>query len=145
MSSWALVCDVHFLEPQKKGENESSTEFAERVQAMIAAKAGLKIAKWDGYLKYYNLVRHLLGHCPCCHVTFPGREEAGADSQASGGVCVSVAATLASVCYTCARLIINIMLLGSAKLGIQRLVAALQNCQSSPAQALQRALLKHKR
>lgn len=69
MSSWALVCDVYFLEPQKKGENETSTEFAERVQAMIAQKAGLKIAKWDGYLKYYNLVCALVV-CGCFRRVF---------------------------------------------------------------------------
>ncbi len=56
MSSWALVCDVYFLEPQKIQPGETSAEFAERVQCMIANKIGLKVAKWDGYLKYYNLV-----------------------------------------------------------------------------------------
>ena len=55
MSSWAVVCDVYFLEPQVKGEDESSQQFAERVQRMIASRAKLKIAPWDGYLKYYNL------------------------------------------------------------------------------------------
>jgi glycerol-3-phosphate O-acyltransferase 3/4 len=55
MRSWALVADVWFLEPQTRREDESSTEFAERVQKMIADRARLKIAPWDGYLKYYNL------------------------------------------------------------------------------------------
>lgn len=55
MRSWALVADVWFLEPQHKLADESATEFAERVQKMIAKKAGLRIAPWDGYLKYYNL------------------------------------------------------------------------------------------
>lgn len=55
MSSWAVVCDVWFLEPQNKREGETSDEFASRVQKMIADKAGLKIVPWDGYLKYYNL------------------------------------------------------------------------------------------
>lgn len=55
MRSWALVCDVYFLEPQKRKKGESAQEFAERVQHMIANKAGLKVAPWDGYLKYYNL------------------------------------------------------------------------------------------
>lgn len=55
MRSWALVADVWFLEPQTKLPDESSTEFAARVQKMIADKARLKIAPWDGYLKYYNL------------------------------------------------------------------------------------------
>lgn len=55
MRSWALVCDVYFLEPQSKQPGESSQEFAERVQAMIAKRARLTVAPWDGYLKYYNL------------------------------------------------------------------------------------------
>lgn len=36
-------------------EGESSSEFATRVQCMIAMKAGLRVVPWDGYLKYYNL------------------------------------------------------------------------------------------
>ncbi|KAG1664930.1 hypothetical protein FOA52_004452 [Chlamydomonas sp. UWO 241] len=55
MTSWALVCDVWFLEPQTKRDNESADEFASRVQKMIATKANLRIVPWDGYLKYYNL------------------------------------------------------------------------------------------
>lgn len=50
-----MVCDVYFLEPQVKRPEESSQQFAERVQGMIANRAKLKIAPWDGYLKYYNL------------------------------------------------------------------------------------------
>ena len=55
MRSWALVADVWFLEPQQRREGETATEFASRVQKMIADRAGLKVAPWDGYLKYYNL------------------------------------------------------------------------------------------
>lgn len=55
MTSWAVVCDVFFLEPQIRQTKESAQEFAERVQRLIAKKANLKIAPWDGYLKYYNL------------------------------------------------------------------------------------------
>ena len=55
MRSWALVADVWFLEPQQRREGETATAFASRVQTMIADKAGLKIAPWDGYLKYYNI------------------------------------------------------------------------------------------
>ena len=55
MRSWALVADVWFLEPQTRREGETATEFAERVQKMISVRARLKIAPWDGYLKYYNL------------------------------------------------------------------------------------------
>eukprot|EP01024_Parvocaulis_polyphysoides_P073707 TRINITY_DN9500_c2_g1_i3.p2 TRINITY_DN9500_c2_g1~~TRINITY_DN9500_c2_g1_i3.p2 ORF type:complete len:263 (-),score=17.65 TRINITY_DN9500_c2_g1_i3:159-947(-) len=55
MRSWAVVCDVWFLEPQHKKEDESAQDFAGRVQRLIASKAGLRTVPWDGYLKYYNL------------------------------------------------------------------------------------------
>jgi glycerol-3-phosphate O-acyltransferase 3/4 len=55
MRSWALVADVWFLEPQQRRQEETAQQFAERVQKMIADKARLRIAPWDGYLKYYNL------------------------------------------------------------------------------------------
>ena len=55
MTSWAVVCDVYFLPPQTKGKDESSQQFAERVQKLIAHRAKLHVAPWDGYLKYYNL------------------------------------------------------------------------------------------
>lgn len=55
MRSWALVCDVYFMEPQTRRDGETSQAFAERVQHLIADRAHLKIAPWDGYLKYYNL------------------------------------------------------------------------------------------
>ena len=54
MTSWALVADVYFLEPQTKLPGESSIEFAARVQEMIAHRANLKVVQWDGYLKYYR-------------------------------------------------------------------------------------------
>ena len=54
MSSWSVVADVWFMEPQTIRENETSIEFAERVRAMIAKKAGLKMVAWDGMLKYYR-------------------------------------------------------------------------------------------
>lgn len=55
MSSWAVVCDVYFLPPQKRQEGESVDDFAARVQDMIAKQAKLRVVPWDGYLKYYNL------------------------------------------------------------------------------------------
>ena len=55
MTSWAVVCDVSFPEPQNRQPNEDATEFAARVQELIAKQAQLRIVPWDGYLKYYNL------------------------------------------------------------------------------------------
>ena len=64
MRSWALVADVYFLQPQSRGGDESSADFAARVQRLIAEKARLKVAPWDGYLKYYNLGEKVLqGYC----------------------------------------------------------------------------------
>ena len=55
MTSWAVVADVWFLEPQVRREGESADAFSSRVQGMIAARAGLRVVPWDGYLKYYFL------------------------------------------------------------------------------------------
>lgn len=55
MTSWAVVCDVYFLEPQVQKPQETATEFASRVQRLIAKQAQLHPVPWDGYLKYYNL------------------------------------------------------------------------------------------
>lgn len=55
MTSWAVVCNVFFLPPQNRLKDESAQQFAERVQQLIASRAQLNVAPWDGYLKYYNL------------------------------------------------------------------------------------------
>jgi len=54
MTSWAVVCDVWYLEPQTIRPNESPTQFANRIKALIAKKAGLINVHWDGYLKYFR-------------------------------------------------------------------------------------------
>lgn len=54
MTSWAVVCDVWYMEPQTIRPNESPSQFANRVKAMIAKKAGLINVHWDGYLKYFR-------------------------------------------------------------------------------------------
>jgi len=41
MTSWAVVCDVYFLEPQAQRPGEAAQQFAERVQHLIAARAKL--------------------------------------------------------------------------------------------------------
>ena len=50
MTSWAVVCDVYFLEPQSQQPGETAAQFAERVQQLIAARAKLVVAPWDGCL-----------------------------------------------------------------------------------------------
>ncbi|GAU24125.1 hypothetical protein TSUD_83600 [Trifolium subterraneum] len=52
MTSWAVVCDVWYLEPQNLKPGETPIEFAERVRDIISTRAGLKMVPWDGYLKY---------------------------------------------------------------------------------------------
>ncbi|KAL0887279.1 hypothetical protein Bca101_011262 [Brassica carinata] len=52
MTSWAVVCEVWYLEPQTIRPGETAIEFAERVRDMISLRAGLKKVPWDGYLKY---------------------------------------------------------------------------------------------
>ncbi|KAG6778045.1 hypothetical protein POTOM_017890 [Populus tomentosa] len=52
MTSWAVVCDVWYLEPQNLRPGETPIEFAERVRDIISVRAGLKKVPWDGYLKY---------------------------------------------------------------------------------------------
>jgi glycerol-3-phosphate O-acyltransferase 3/4 len=54
MSSWAVVADVWYMEPQRKRDDETSIEFAERVRMMICKRAGIKAVPWDGMLKYYR-------------------------------------------------------------------------------------------
>ncbi|KAL2651156.1 hypothetical protein R1flu_019284 [Riccia fluitans] len=54
MTSWAVVCDVWYLEPQTIQPGETPIDFAERVRGMIANRAGIKKVPWDGYLKYYR-------------------------------------------------------------------------------------------
>lgn len=46
MSSWALVCDVWYLPPMKRGQNESAIDFANRVKAVIAKQGGLIDLAW---------------------------------------------------------------------------------------------------
>ena len=54
MKSWCLEADVYFLEPQTLKEGEDTASFANRVQRMVAKKAGLHVCPWDGYLKYFK-------------------------------------------------------------------------------------------
>ncbi|CAN1307837.1 Glycerol-3-phosphate acyltransferase 9 [Linum perenne] len=52
MTSWAVVCDVWYLEPQSLRPGETAIEFAERVRGVISIRAGLEMVPWDGLLKY---------------------------------------------------------------------------------------------
>ncbi|KAG0584516.1 hypothetical protein M758_3G215200 [Ceratodon purpureus] len=54
MTSWAVVCDVWYLEPQTIKPGETPIEFSERVRDLICLRAGIKKVPWDGYLKYHR-------------------------------------------------------------------------------------------
>jgi len=51
MTSWAIVCDVWYLPPMTRMENEEAVDFANRVKAEIARQGGLVDLMWDGNLK----------------------------------------------------------------------------------------------
>ncbi|XP_052671432.1 glycerol-3-phosphate acyltransferase 3-like [Harpia harpyja] len=51
MTSWAIVCNVWYLPPMVKEEEEDAVYFANRVKAVIAARGGMSVLPWDGGLK----------------------------------------------------------------------------------------------
>lgn len=51
MSSWAIKCDVWYLEPMERLADESAAQFAQRVKSQIARQAHLVDLQWDGQLK----------------------------------------------------------------------------------------------
>ncbi|XP_013174438.1 PREDICTED: glycerol-3-phosphate acyltransferase 4 isoform X1 [Papilio xuthus] len=51
MSSWAIVCDVWYLPPMHRYNNETAVDFANRVKAVVARRGGLVDLMWDGQLK----------------------------------------------------------------------------------------------
>lgn len=55
MTSWAVVCDVYYLEPQSRAPSETSVQFANRVKRLICEKAGLISVNWDGFLKRHRI------------------------------------------------------------------------------------------
>ncbi|XP_030940862.1 F-box protein SKIP16 isoform X6 [Quercus lobata] len=52
MTSWAVVCNVWYLELQYIKPGETAIELAERLWDIISVRAGLKKVPWDGYLNY---------------------------------------------------------------------------------------------
>ncbi|XP_010202320.1 glycerol-3-phosphate acyltransferase 3 isoform X7 [Colius striatus] len=51
LTSWAVVCNVWYLPPMVKEEEEDAVHFANRVKAVIAARGGMSVLPWDGGLK----------------------------------------------------------------------------------------------
>lgn len=54
MTRWGSSVKVHWLKPQRRHRHESSSEFSNRVKALISEAAGLRNLSWDGYLKNYR-------------------------------------------------------------------------------------------
>jgi len=54
MCSWAVVCDVYYLEPVRKREDETDIDFSNRVKKLIADRISLQNTDWDGYLKHFK-------------------------------------------------------------------------------------------
>ncbi|GAB0189247.1 glycerol-3-phosphate acyltransferase 3 [Grus japonensis] len=46
MTSWAIVCNVWYLPPMVKEEEEDAVHFANRVKAVIAAQGGMSVLPW---------------------------------------------------------------------------------------------------
>jgi glycerol-3-phosphate O-acyltransferase 3/4 len=55
MTSWAVVCDVYYLEPLSIGPNETTVQFAGRVKKKICERADLVDVNWDGFLKRHRI------------------------------------------------------------------------------------------
>ncbi|XP_051645557.1 glycerol-3-phosphate acyltransferase 3 [Manacus candei] len=51
MTSWAIVCNVWYLPPMVREEDEDAVHFANRVRSAIARQGGLTELPWDGGLK----------------------------------------------------------------------------------------------
>ncbi|XP_017155040.1 glycerol-3-phosphate acyltransferase 3 [Drosophila miranda] len=57
VTSWCLSCDIYYLPPMIREPGESPVRFANRVKAVIAARAGLEDLPWDGNLKRWCPMR----------------------------------------------------------------------------------------
>lgn len=55
MTSWAVVCDVYYMEPQQIREGETAVQFANRIKQLISERAGLISMNWDGFLKRHRI------------------------------------------------------------------------------------------
>nr|CDQ00626.1 BMA-ACL-4 [Brugia malayi] len=61
-TSWAIICDVWYLEPMMKFPNENAIDFANRVKKEIAMRGGLVDLQWDGELKRSRVPTKLILH-----------------------------------------------------------------------------------
>jgi hypothetical protein len=67
-----MIFLFRFLAPQTQREDETATQFANRVKELICKKAGLISVPWDGYLKYAMAYYHVFpGVFSSCCLLFP--------------------------------------------------------------------------
>jgi glycerol-3-phosphate O-acyltransferase 3/4 len=57
LTRWRLEADIHWMEPMKRMEGETSTQFSHRVKLAISRRAGLKNTLWNGLLKSSPAIR----------------------------------------------------------------------------------------
>ena len=63
----AIVCDVWYLPPMKRREDEDAVDFANRVKAEIARQGGLVDLMWYGYMFLMSVYHSVLSVClPVC-------------------------------------------------------------------------------
>lgn len=60
MTSWAIICNVWYLPPMVKQDDEDAVDFANRVKKAIATKGGLVDLEWDGMLKRTRVPKKLV-------------------------------------------------------------------------------------
>ena len=54
MTSWAIVCDVWYLPPMKRRDDEDAVVFANRVKAEIARQGGLVDLMWSVHFLFLS-------------------------------------------------------------------------------------------
>lgn len=88
MTSWAVVCDVYYIDPQTKRKGESAEAFANCVKAVICERASLTNTDWNGYLKYFKPSKRFIqakqkAFADGLQHTFRSRSRRGSDSEPS--------------------------------------------------------------
>jgi glycerol-3-phosphate O-acyltransferase 3/4 len=58
MTSWALVCDITYLPPMRRQDNESAEEFAKRVKFTMSETGGFVDLPWDPQVKRMKSMDH---------------------------------------------------------------------------------------
>lgn len=57
MTRWRIDAEVYWLDPMRRGADESAIEFAHRVKSAIASRVGLNNTLWNGYFKSSPVIK----------------------------------------------------------------------------------------